>query len=105
MNTIHTEQAPIDIRAERAIVQAKVFLADHKPFQAIAQLVPYKEQSLSQDLQREFLDTMATAQADNAEINASISTRNQLNPLLNSAAQHQNQLVMGKRSTSSPLLI
>jgi outer membrane PBP1 activator LpoA protein len=103
LTTIHTEQAPLDIRAERAIVQAKVFLADHKPFQALAQLAPYKEQSLSQELQREFLDTSATAQADNAEISASISTRNQLNPLLNSAAQHQNQLVIWESVQHLPL--
>ncbi|MDQ2995120.1 MAG: penicillin-binding protein activator, partial [Pseudomonadota bacterium] len=82
LGTVHTERTTLPLELEKAVLQAKVALADHKPQQAARLLQQYRATQSNAGLRNEYLDTFAKAQAETNEIVDSIRLRNTLNPLL-----------------------
>lgn len=95
INTVNTDKTPQYIHYEKALLKAKIALAEHKPREASNNLRPYRATSVVPELRHEYLDTFARAQAESNEIVDSIRLRNALSAsLTNKAKLRANQFAI-----------
>lgn len=103
LDTIHTDKTPQYIHYEKALLKAKIAIADHKPRQAANILRPYRATAVVPVLRDEYLDTFARAQAEDHEIIDSIRLRNTLNAsLTNNAKRRGNQMAIWQSVKNLP---